>query len=127
MDEHDCSSWMIFSKRDYDSARYLSTMYPPPVEVICFLCQQASEKALKAILVQEEVMAPRTHDLVALVQSMETKHPDLARLLPECVRLSTYAVAMRYPYRGDLPAGAETQALKDAEVILACVKKVLDS
>jgi HEPN domain-containing protein len=67
MDETDSASWMVFAERDLAAARYLTSMRPAPIEVICFLCQQAAEKALKAVLVCDEVPVPRSHDLKAVL------------------------------------------------------------
>lgn len=36
-----------FAKMDLDSAKYLLNMHPTPVEVICYHCQQSTEKYLK--------------------------------------------------------------------------------
>ena len=39
--------WLEYSKRDFDSATFLKNMKPLPCEIICYLCQQSAEKALK--------------------------------------------------------------------------------
>ncbi|MBN2050303.1 MAG: HEPN domain-containing protein [Spirochaetales bacterium] len=40
---------------------------PGPLEIICFHCQQAAEKALKAYLAYNEIRPPKTHDLDELI------------------------------------------------------------
>jgi len=48
----DILKWLEIAQRDYDIALHLSkTFRPLPVENICYNCQQAIEKALKAILI----------------------------------------------------------------------------
>ena len=51
--------WLEFAAMDLDSAQFLLGMRPVPVEIICYHCEQAAEKLLKAVLVAADV------DLVA--------------------------------------------------------------
>lgn len=39
--------WLNFAEMDINSANYLLTMRPTPIEIICYHCQQCAEKALK--------------------------------------------------------------------------------
>ena len=74
---------------------------------ICWLAQQAAEKALKAVLIFLEVEFPWRHDLDALRNLIPTdwevkeKHPDLAEI-------TEWAVEARYP--GDWPDATEADA-----------------
>ena len=44
--------WLDFSKTDLEASKHLyMTFYPKPLNIICYHCQQAAEKALKAIIV----------------------------------------------------------------------------
>lgn len=65
--------WMEYAQRDILSAKYLTSMKPEPLEIICFHCQQAAEKALKAYLVFLEIRVPKTHDLDQLLELCEKK------------------------------------------------------
>jgi HEPN domain-containing protein len=56
--------WIELANQDEASARYLFGMRPLPLEVICFHCQQAVEKTLKAVLAKHRLDIPRTHDLL---------------------------------------------------------------
>ncbi len=48
----DAKEWLSFAASDLGVAEHLfKTYYPKPLEIICFHCQQASEKAVKAIIV----------------------------------------------------------------------------
>lgn len=125
MDDIELCSWIDLAEKDLSAAGYLLGLRPCPVEVICFLSQQAAEKILKAILVRDDVVIPRTHDLVALVQAMLPAYPQLNILLPCCIRLSVYAVATRYPYPGELPHKAEETAIDDATEVMKLVKTLL--
>ncbi len=51
--ENEYKAWLSYSKMDYDCAVYLNLapMYPRPLNIICYHCQQAAEKAAKALVV----------------------------------------------------------------------------
>lgn len=57
------SEWLDFAYMDLSAAEHLLTMRPLPVEIICYHCEQAAEKFLKATLVQFDREPPKTHDL----------------------------------------------------------------
>ena len=64
---------------------------------IGFHCQQCAEKYLKARLEEAGLAAPRTHDLVALLQLLLPVEPLWASFAPSFRRLNDYAVKFRYP------------------------------
>jgi len=39
--------WYRFAMMDLNTANYLCGMYPKPIEIICYNCQQSAEKMLK--------------------------------------------------------------------------------
>ena len=66
-------------------------------EDLCFDAQQASEKAIKALLVRQQVGFPKTHaigELLTLVQQSGIEVPSPIR---ESALLTDYAVVTRYP------------------------------
>ena len=47
--------WIEKAENDILTSRFLAeTMHPAPAEIICFHCQQAAEKYLKAFLVYND-------------------------------------------------------------------------
>lgn len=38
--------WFEFAKRDLEAAKFLMDMYPKPLEIICYHCEQSAEKYL---------------------------------------------------------------------------------
>jgi HEPN domain-containing protein len=64
-------------------------------EELCFEAQQAVEKAVKAVLVLDQIDIPYTHDigqLLALVERSGRRVPD-----DEARHLTEFATAARYP------------------------------
>ena len=104
----DAIRWLRFSREDLDVAGLLLTRRPMASRHVCWLSQQAAEKALKAALVLEGIEFPFTHDLDALRNrlpegwSVRTTHSDLAEL-------TQGAVETRYP--GDWSEATESDAL----------------
>jgi HEPN domain-containing protein len=76
--------WLAYARSDLDAAHALlrdTDHYPRQV---CFLAQQAAEKALKAVLVLLEIEFPFKHDLDRLRDLLpegwrvKSEYPDLA-------------------------------------------------
>lgn len=92
-----------------------------PVWVLGFHAEQAVEKALKAVLSSREVVYPRTHNLVTLLELLRANALDpppdgdsLARFIP-------FGVAMRYE-----DAVSEDDLDIDVEWALAAVSRTLE-
>jgi HEPN domain-containing protein len=64
---------------------------------LCFHCQQAAEKYLKAVLSESGVPIPRTHDLGVLLGLAQPKLPNLLSLRRALNLLTQFAVEYRYP------------------------------
>lgn len=46
---NEVQQWFTFAQKDLAVAKHLrDTFYPEPMEIICYHCQQAAEKAIKA-------------------------------------------------------------------------------
>ena len=93
------------------AARHLPT-------ACCFHCQQAVEKAIKALLVLQQAEFGKTHDigeLLALLRHTSTPAPEA---MTESLRpLTRFAVETRYPPAAASPAEA-VEALGIAERFL---------
>jgi HEPN domain-containing protein len=66
-------------------------------DAVCFHCQQAAEKYLKALLCEAGLTVPRTHNLVALLPLVEPSAPQLRGLRRGLDFLTRFAVDTRYP------------------------------
>ena len=65
-------------------------------ENLCFHAQQAAEKSLKAVLIDQEVAFPKTHSIKLLIELLPI---DIERppALLDAVVLTEYATVFRYP------------------------------
>lgn len=85
-------------------------------------CQQAAEKALKALCCFHGIKPPKTHDLVTLLEKLKDA-ADLGTFNQSAARLTPLATEFRYPDFIDVP-GKETveTAFLDAKAIVEAVK-----
>jgi HEPN domain-containing protein len=68
-------------------------------EIVCFHCQQFSEKYFKALLQERGLPVPYTHDLEALLALVLPHQPAFKALRPGLKGLTGHAVDTRYPGR----------------------------
>jgi len=66
-------------------------------DLVCFHCQQAAEKYLKAVLNEQGLTVPRTHDLESLLSLLLPTCPQLRTLRRGLKFLIQFAVEARYP------------------------------
>ena len=92
--------WLDFAAKDLGVARHLNESYHPmPHEIICYLSQQAAEKALKGlyIFLQLPGGVPKTHDLSMLLNQMRNTAAIGDDIYDASDRLTPFATAGRYP------------------------------
>src|ERR1700680_2989623 len=58
------AQWVHKAEKDWEVAHKLAGESPAPRDIVCFHCQQAAEKYLKALLQEGGLAVPKTHDLV---------------------------------------------------------------
>lgn len=117
--------WLQYAENDLVAARFLFGMKPLPPEIICFHCQQAAEKALKAYLAYHGTNVPKTHDLTNLNKLCAAHEKDLESLAEQCIALNDYAVTIRYPDESPIEEGDAHKALKDADIVLNYIRERL--
>jgi len=89
--------WLERAEHDLRTAETMLDVPDPPVDVACFHAQQCVEKCLKAFLCAADVDAPRTHDLVRLLDMCVDRDARLDTLRDTARALADYAVTTRYP------------------------------
>ena len=88
------------------------------LEDLCFNAQQAAEKALKAVMIQQDIEFPYIHDIYALLAMLRDTGETIPKDVDAAGSLSKYAVTTRSPgYR--LATTQEYQeALEIAEAVV---------
>ncbi len=89
--------WLAKAQSDWDAVEILTASKRCPNETVCFHCQQFVEKLLKAILTQNGIEAPKTHDLRRLIQLAQPFAPELSLLVDVSDELTVHGVETRYP------------------------------
>lgn len=96
------------------------------LEDLCFDAQQTAEKAIKAVLIKQDVKFPYIHDLaelLTLVGETGIKIPKSIRMAGE---LSKFAIFMRYPFESSPIKDKEyRQSVKIAEAVLRWAEKII--
>lgn len=114
----DPREWLNRAKSNLTLAsRRLPGVY---LEDLCFLAQQAAEKALKAVLIHRKVRFPYTHNLGELITFVEQSGIRVPEGVQRAVILSDYAVGSRYP------GLAEPVTPEEHAEALALAKRVVD-
>ncbi len=94
-----------------------------PFDTVCFHCQQAAEKMLKAFLLTHGKAYPITHDLLLILEPILPLDSEAERLRSILAILNPYAVAIRYPDVSDMPTAADAdEAWRAAETVRSWLK-----
>jgi HEPN domain-containing protein len=120
------TEWVNYSEKDFIAAQFLMTATNPPIEIICYHCQQSAEKLFKAFLIKNDIIPSRTHDLNLLVNECSKIENTISILKRECNRLNDFGVNTRYPNNMDLELEDAKIALKDAEKIKEYILSKID-
>jgi len=95
--KHETKEWVEKAEGDWRVARREMVADDSVYDAVCFHAQQCAEKYLKALLVENDIVFVKTHDLVFLMESRGTTLAGLDSLREAMARLSAYAVTFRYP------------------------------
>jgi len=115
------NQWKEKADQDLAAAEGLLSYKTPLPYPVCFHCQQASEKYIKAFLTHRQVEFPKSHDIRELLGLVARVDQELADVLMPAAILTPYGVEMRYP--GDLP----TPTQDEAETALALARQVVNT
>lgn len=85
-----------------------------PFDTVCFHCQQAAEKLLKAYLVGNGQSFPFSHDLFLILEKILPLNREAAALRNSCAILMPYAVEIRYPDDWYMPSEEDAQEAREA-------------
>ena len=126
MKPHDAphvAPWLALAASDLRVAEGVAKFETGEWHQVCFHCQQAAEKALKAMLEADDQPPPRTHDLVVLIDALTSSHPAIAQIAEAASILSVYGVGPRYPrFFGAQTEADARDALQQARCIVLWVE-----
>jgi len=95
-----------------------------PYDTVCFHCQQAAEKLLKAYLVVNKKTYPITHDLFFILENILPLNNTAEQLRDALAILMPYAVEIRYPDDFFMP---NEQDAKEARAAVGEVLKWIEN
>ena len=135
MRSEETAQWMRYAQNDYDLVSHLfyGDYYPKPLEIICYHCSQAAEKAVKALFVYIGVCGnvPKTHDIQFLLTQMKSilKDEKCLEITDEIYDwgafLTKYSMSVRYPNELNVDEQSTKIAVEYMEKFFEWVKKIL--
>ncbi len=118
--------WIYRACMDADAASQLvETQLRPPIEVVCYLCQQAAEKILKAYTIAKTGSRTKTHDLDELLNECAQYSADFNSLKLSCSSVAAYLAIGRYPSLIEPTEYNMKEALKQTSHIIEFTKAKL--
>jgi Uncharacterized conserved protein related to C-terminal domain of eukaryotic chaperone, SACSIN len=113
--------WVKKAESDLRSANVLLKADDVITESVCFHCQQAIEKYLKAFLTEKNVRFGKIHDLLTLIEMCIREDKEFEKLDKDRIsELTFYAVDVRYPDEFYTPS------LEEAKKAFEIAKQVKD-
>lgn len=109
MSMSDHGQWLAYARSDLAAAKALLANPEHYPRQVCYLAQQAVEKALKAALIREQIDFPFSHDLDRLRNLLpETWRVKVA--FPDLAEMTIWAIEARYP--ADMPEVFHIDAIR---------------
>jgi HEPN domain-containing protein len=109
MIDEDIKKWLVKALNDLKVAVHELNLSEDEMttDAVCFHCQQAVEKLLKAYLVYKNVDFGKTHQLELLLELCSEQDTEFKKLY--IGNLSDYAVEIRYPETFYIPSLEEAK------------------
>jgi len=114
--------WIFFADKDLGAAELISTNAEFTGEV-AFLCQQAIEKYLKAVLFELKIPIQKTHNLLKLYNELK-EHKDLELDETLLNELCDLYIESRYPTDVALFSGEVLPSEEDTKIFLEFAQSV---
>lgn len=127
--EHEENLWIEFAKTDLGVAKHLNSQYyPKPLEIICYHCQQAAEKAIKAVIIAYGAQGgmPKKHNLSFLLEQMKNMITIPEEYYDYADELTPYGIAVKYPNELLLEDRHVLNAIRYAEEIVEWAERILN-
>lgn len=122
-DEEYIKEWVSKAEKDIKTVEIMKEV-EDVTEIVCFHCQQAVEKYLKALLIANDIEFPKTHNIDFLLKQSMNINPSFEKFMGNS--LSEYAVDMRYPDIRYIPTEDEmNEAIDLMYAIIEFVKGIM--
>lgn len=128
--------WMSYARDDYDVAHYLydGDFYPKKLEIICYHCSQAAEKAVKAVIVDlgSQGGLSKIHKIAFLLNQIKNILPRekgiqiTEEMMDWGDELSNYSVDVRYPNQMQIDDHRAEKAMEKMDFFVDWAQKVLE-
>jgi HEPN domain-containing protein len=89
--------WIEKAENDYQVVRHEMERSDTIYDAVCYHSQQCIEKYMKAIIVENDLEFDKSHDLDLLLKKCKDIIPELEEERDDIVKLSVYAIEIRYP------------------------------
>lgn len=123
-DKQYINEWIEKANKDIKAANRLKED-EDMTEIVCFHCQQAVEKYLKALLIFNNEDVQKTHNIDFLLNKCKIYNKELEKYIGNS--LTDYAVDLRYPDTRYVPTIEETkEAVELMNKIIKDVKNTLN-
>jgi len=125
MDKNDLiKEWIKKAENDLLSVENNLNSKSIPTDTVCFHCQQAVEKQLKAYCVRLDIVFEKSHDLIYLLDIINKKTNGSMddEIYLKCEKLNEYSTTTRYPMEKYEPTLQEAQ---EAYQIAKQVKEII--
>ena len=120
------AEWCRYANMDFVTAKFdFENMHPAPLEIICYHCQQAAEKFLKAVIIAYDSEAEKTHDLQRLTDKLKSFVNVPNEIMIIAARLTQYAVHARYPDALSVDENQTKAAVNMAEQVKIWAEKII--
>lgn len=115
--------------QDLETAKYLlSTRKPLPIGIVCYLSQQATEKALKSILYNQYKEVPFHHKILDLLDLVNQEDDIISLDEKDALRMTRFAIRVRYyDNRLDVTEKDAEYAVNKASSVVKQVQIFLDN
>jgi len=127
-DPGDPAEWLRRARSNLARAKADRDVPDVVYEDLCFDAQQAAEKAIKALLVKQQVLFPKAHVIGELLTLAHNSGIDVPPQIRESALLTDYAVVTRYPGSAeDVTAAQYERAIELAERVVRWAEALVTS
>ena len=119
--------WVYEGNNDLGLAEFVIENNGKYYDLVCFHCQQAAEKYLKAYIIYLQLYYRKVHDLTYLLNVIKRKKEIPKKLIKKAEMLEEYAIDSRYPDHWHDPTLNETEeCIEAAKMFKEFIKPVFD-